>query len=206
MTIVSLYYQAGHCSITMRCHVGTLQHYHCATIFGVGNPVNPVQAPGGENGDTIPTTYTWSRPSLEYSGSAICESARCPNVFYPQLFLDDKNFLRVFELMEGNGSSRRRRTRGFPIIIHLLKAYQRCPVGTRSGSQCCGKTPVIIIRGYNFRRPPCGQTEVKPPSSRTQRQTGPGHCVSLRYQYAVYAMCQYQEKPLCCCFFFSFWV
>ena len=148
--------------------------------FCVGNPLSPVQTPGGENGDTIPTTYTWSRSSLEYCGSAIRESAWRPIVFYPQLFLDDKNFPRVFELMEGNGStcSRRRTTRGFPIIIHRLKTYQRCPL-------------LIIIRGHNITRPPCGQTEVEPPSSRTPRQIGPGHCVSLRYQYAVYAMCQY---------------
>ena len=32
--IVSLYYQAGHCSITI-CHVGTLQHYRCAIILCV---------------------------------------------------------------------------------------------------------------------------------------------------------------------------
>ena len=106
-------------------------------------PCQSCTDPGRENGDTIPTTYTWFHPRLEYCGSAIRESAWRPIVFYPQLFLDDKNFPRVFELMEGNGSRRRRRTRGFPIIIHRLKTYQRCPVGTRSGSQCCGNTPVI---------------------------------------------------------------
>ena len=120
-------------------------------FFCVGNSVSPVQTPSGENGDTIPTTYTWSRPSLEYCVSAIRESAWRLIIFHPQLFLDDKKFPRIFELMEGgNRSSRRRRIRGLPIIIHRLKTYQRCPVGTRSGSQCCGKTPIIDQQGVQY--------------------------------------------------------
>ena len=115
--------------------------------FCVGNPVSPVQTPGGKK---YPQLTPGPVKVLSIAGQLYVSPHGAPLSSAPQLFLDDKNFPRVFELMEGNGSSRRRRTRGFPIIIHRLKTYQRCPVGTRSGSQCCGKTHVINNQGVQY--------------------------------------------------------
>ena len=73
---ISIVYSADRGRAEMICHVELYNITIVPLFFCVGNPVNPVQSPSGENGDTIPTTYPWSRPSLEYCGSAIREVKR----------------------------------------------------------------------------------------------------------------------------------